>query len=330
MMSKRIAVLLSVAAMLFSLSGCQLAVPGKGTSANPDALRGMFIMFESSYSDSDMDVLPDDMFAKTLVNAGTVPMGNSEGNRTYATIQEDEHGGLKYVFEGIEGIPMFTALIHGNDTHEDYWASCYDNALLDVNTTVGGTDSGSSVQIDATLSLYLNPEFYDEYGQCILYLNPVYQNSEGEVYMLPGSGYGLGGWNEDDGKVIMSVGNLGTLTISGSTTMKNGQKEEHWSGEFSVTVMGVGDIKRYVLKEMDTTDRLIVSTEITKGSIPETLTLNDKTAYAILEEYSAGKDGGTHINRSLVDMSAEFFAVRFPDEKGFARQTLVTLNNRFQ
>lgn len=110
--------------------------------------------------------------------------------------------------------------------------------------------------------------------------------------------------------------------------MTSGQKEESWNGEFSVTVMSVGDIQRYVLKEMDANDRLIVSTEITEDNIPDAVTLNDGTAYALLEEHSVGEDGGTHVNRSLVDMSAEFFAVRFADEKGIARQTLVTLYNR--
>ncbi len=327
-MNKRVAAWLVSTVILLTLGGCQLAVEGKGTTANPDALRGMFITFGSSFA-ADNTALTDEMIDSWVSGVTQIPDRASAGQRVYATMQPDEYGGMQYVFSGIEGVPMFEPLIHGNGDNSDYWASCFDNSLLDVMTTVGGMGSGSSIKIEGTLTLTLNTELCDEYGQCILYLNPVYQNEDGEVYMLPaGSGVALFGQNAEDGTALMSVGNLGKFTISNSTTMTSGQKKESWSGEFSVTVMGIGDIQRYVLKEMDANDRLIVSKEITEGNIPGTLTLNDKTAYAILEEYSEGEDGGTHVNRSLVDMSAEFFTVRFPDQKGLARQTLVTINNR--
>ena len=324
-MIRKIAAVFVAVTLLLALAGCQLAVEARGTSENTDMLCGMFVTFGSMYSDEDVD----DIDVEALLNGGTVTLGGGERKPVYAKAQEDD-GVIGYVFEGVEGIPLFDTYYCAEGEENCYWVPGYDHSLLEVMTTAGS----QSMKLEGTLYVYMTPDLYDEDGQFVCYCNPVYQNSMGEVYMLPAtSGMCIVSTDDNPGDdwepVNFAAGNLGTYSLSGSTMIKfQDQVEKSWTSEIGITIVGINNVQKYVLKEMNTQDGVISMLEITADNIPEAVTLRDDTAYAILEEYSDGEDGGTRIERSIVDMNLDNFTVRFPEATGFAKCHDISINNK--
>ncbi len=316
-MIKKIAMMCAVMVLCAALCGCQLAVAGKGSSENPDMLCGMFITFSSMVTDTGTE----DIDVEALLNEGIITLGGGDKQPVYATPQIMEDGKIEYIFEEIEGIPFFDTYYRAEGEDRGYWVPGYDHTVIEVVTTCEGSDS---VKLEGTLYLYLNSELYDEDGNCILYCNPVYQKSTGEVYMLPADMGNLIGTKNAEDEISASLG----VTLSGTSAIKSGEEERKWISNISLNVVSIGNVQSYVLKEMNAQDELIASFKITKENLPDAVTLRDDTAYALLEGHSVGADGEVCIERSVVDMSMDQFSVRFPAEMGFAKIFYIAINNK--
>lgn len=317
MMIKRIiAILAAISSLIAMCGGCQLAVSGKGTAANTDALCGMFITL------MPLDTIPDNDI-DALLN-GVPDSNGSEEKPIYAKTQEYQDGTLKYEFEGIEGIPFFEVCEKAGGRDGNTWVNCSDDSV-EVSVHLTNTGTNDSIKLEGILYLYVSPDSYNENGDFVIYCNPVYQSPDNQVYMLPGSGLGVsseGDYSEDASQI-----NVGS-SISGTATVKEGDETKSKTIEASISVRGIKDIQKYVLKEMNAQDAVVSSVEITKNDIPGSLPLDGQAAYLILEAYSVDKGGKTVIERSVIDTSLDNFSVRFPGKAGFAKKYNITMNNK--
>ena len=166
-------------ALLLLLGGCQLAQPEAATASESDLLVGVMLtpqpldLFDLESYISDHGV-PED---------GAVLGGSGDyRQRLYAA----DLGNGRWQFEGVEGFAFFSAVV--TDEHGSC-STMVNDGLADGSYTVHETDEGTSTDISCTL--YVQPA-----EQICWYFNPVYQDGDGRVYLLPGSGMGMGGDNQ--------------------------------------------------------------------------------------------------------------------------------------
>lgn len=288
--------------VLMLLAGCQLAVPDDEIAGGEkDTLCGVFITLE--YLDAGA--------GETIE---LPPNWNGDMNdivfpetRIYATRHEDENGYINYTFDGVEGFRFFMIQQAGADG-SNYSSSVVEGPFVDTKINVGTNDTrlSGTIYYDAHL-----PRFS-------LYPNPVYQTSDGEVYMVPGTGTGV---------ESMGEGNSMTMTISETATETVDGVETSSTMEVEIKAESLNTNQKVVLKQMDENDQAISQAEITQDNIPESLSVLPDTAYMVLEEHTVDYEGKAVTKRTLVKPDEAFFNVRFTGDNGIIESHMVTLNN---
>ncbi|MEM5769845.1 MAG: hypothetical protein AAGU32_16385, partial [Bacillota bacterium] len=225
--------------------------------------------------------------------------------RLYATRTEDENGHVNYTFEGVEGFPFFVVRIEDLDGYGMYSTGISDNSI----------QYGSIEVSDAGLTLS-GTICFDVHTECMVFVNPVYQTPDGEVYATPGEGMGFGSvWEGSMGSTTYS--DTSTETINGETVTR--------TNEVTVFITGSNTVQQAVLKQMDENDQVISRDVITQDSIPESIRVSPDTAYMILEEHCIDAEGNAAVKRTLMDMDEAYFNVQFTGEHGIVIPSMVTL-----
>ncbi len=302
MKSKIWAAALAALMTITLLAGCSLAVPDEETEAGgKDTLCGVFITLEYLNAGEDETIeLP--------------PNWNGDMNelqfpetRIWATRHKDENGFVDYTFDGVEGFKFFMTKEDQSDGSQ-YTSSVVEGPFQDTKTNVGTNDTHLSGTI-----------YFDVHRSSFsLYPNPVYQTPNGEVYMVPGTGTFTDSMGE---------GNSMTMTISEtSTETVDGVETSHTMG-VEIKAESLNTNQKVVLKQMDENDLMIAQTEITKGAIPESITVLPDCAYMILEEHCTDYEGKAIVKRTLIKPDEAFFNVRFTGENGIVEAQMVTLEN---
>lgn len=307
-------VLLILTGVLF-LNGCQLALEGEGDSKN-DRFCGFYITFERIWDinradsgEADFDGLDPAIIRKDYYSNDLDMNLLYDQGKIYAKeekLLEDGVSSTSYVFEGIEGIPFFLAYVAANDMSQGYWTKIMDNNVFDAK----GMISAEGGEMEGTIYLGLDIEG-------IFYLNPVYQTTDHNVYMLAGEG------------IYLSSGTAGSFSydITESSKIIEGGKEKKFTNTVKLTLDRMDPNNTIVFKEMDQSDQLVASTEIKRGAIPETIYLYETTEYIIVEEYSVRVDGQPITKRSILerdDYSGSMtYECRFINEKGYAEGTVI-------
>ena len=347
MNKRRIGILCLLLIGSLFLNGCQLAME-EGDNGGNDRFCGFYITFESTLSShifnseqashipigkqkrmhkenpADQDSVIEDYYNGPSgqdfdgmdlariqdfdLNDMAWDMGQGQG-KIYAKekpVLEDGISTISYVFEGIEGIPFFLASVAANDMSQGYWTTIMENNVFDAKVMIN--DEGG--EIEGTIYLGLDIEG-------IFYLNPVYQTTDHKVYMLAGQG------------VHFSSGLGGSMSYDMSETyeiLEDG-KEKIVTKKAKITLDRMDPTTTIVFKEMDQSDKLVASTEIKRGAIPETIYLYETTEYIIVEEYSVRVDGQPITKRSILEMDdssgSMTYECRFINEKGYAEGAVI-------
>jgi hypothetical protein len=273
-MNKRVCLTGVALALMLTLYGCQLARPDGLNTQNGDRLIGVFITRE--YLDLfDVNCWADDN-TSSLINGGIVDVQNDPRyqGRVYATLNTaDQADHNEYVFEDIEGIPFFYAEYKpGDEVSESYRGISASAAIGDAHISV--TDFNRE-EIEGTL--YPAPR---KGGRCV-YANPVYQDSEGRVYLMSGEGCSFAEGSNIRGSIAME---------EKYTVTDNSEKTEK---SFKVTVYSE---ERYPAEsvniiQMNAKNKLISQQRYTLDTLPESVSFGAATKFVLIETYTLSPDG---------------------------------------
>lgn len=263
---KKLLFLVSMLLCLTMLCGCTLARPDMGAEAytTPDRLVGVYITtehvdrfdFEAYFNDN----------ASAIVNGGEISASDASAysGRVYAV--KDESG--NYVFPETNGIAYF--FTYESDDVATYYASHGDVGISDTNTHFNSSETEDSIDLSATV--------YGIAGQSIqaFYLNPVYQTSDGDVYLLPGNGV----------SGSTSVGMIMSQTFSESHDVMSDEGDIiKQSSSVKIAYSIIEKPLSYTFIEMDASSSEILRREYKIGSVPDEYTADKDTAYIIVETH---------------------------------------------
>ncbi|NLB41586.1 MAG: hypothetical protein GX815_04880 [Clostridiales bacterium] len=313
MMRKKVFLISLVLILAISLASCQLAKVD-GLEVQNDRLIGVFIT--SEYLDLfDFDRYFQDNITSIMKKGGDVAIEHSEKyqGRIYAELKpmvfEDSEPFqsevfMEYMFEGIEGIPFLHYQVQQTD-YEPYRAMSSGNHFSDAHLSIGDETS-----IEGTIYVTANATHH------AYYLNPVYQSSDGQVYLTAGSGISFSG--------DMSEGAAFTQTLEEKyTTTENGEKTEV---KFKATVkIAVKHPSTSVnVIQMDAESNIVLSQDYKPNAVPDEIELNKDTSYVIFESKIDSPEGEI-IKREMFEPGDSYFTSYTPTENGYYRVQSVEL-----
>lgn len=267
-MPKKIVWVTGLVLLMICLGGCQLAREDLGAE--------------------DAEGLPQDRFIGVYITFA--PLDPSK--EYYATAKPRRHEGYEsttYEFEGVPGIALFEVLIKEEGDTVGYWTSVIGEEMLDAQIGIHSKDKGEDLDLSGKLYILENK---------VLYVNRVYQDSAGGIYMLGGEG-------------IFGAGSMKT-----TATESLESEEKAYSTHVTVALEGVDKPEQDVFKEFDSNDKVIKTTVITPDNIPETINLHPDCAYVIAEVHSSSAEG-LKITRTLLDVEVGYYTYKYPGERGF-------------
>ena len=282
-----ISICLLLAAVI--LCGCSLAVPEAETEHGNDQLIGAFITLE--YLDLyDMDSFLQD-HASQLVNGKQFSGADFSGyqQKLYASI--DKNGSLspsdwEVSFPGVEGISFFSPL-WTDENGESYRAGVYDSRISEKDVSYNIFDNGESLHLSGTM--YVLP---GAYGEIEYYLNPVYQTSEGEIYLVSGSGSSTRIVDE------ISEGEQSSLNYEVKMTKEEGNTEtENVTVAIKLAVM-YKPVK-ITLCQMDAGHKILEKKTYDPKVVPDQLRVKEETAYILIETEKESPSGKKVIFRAV-------------------------------
>lgn len=279
-----------------ALCGCSLAVSGKGGEPESDRLIGVFITEE--YLDLfDMDAYLEDHASALLdKKEHTVTDTSQYTEKLYADIEKngsEDPGNWEVSFKETEGIRFFSPIWK---TGEDasYHANVYDASICDPEVNVTVTDTGEEISLSGTY--YILPGKFSG-DEVIYYVNPVYQTKDGDIYTVPGNGFGT--------EVQSGEGANWTSTLSDQIqiTEDGVQKTEQTFVKIQFGVMYKP--QKVSLLQMDAQHRIIRADAYEPGMLPQKMEAEPETAYILAETQKENPAGGTVLQREIYEPGGE-------------------------
>lgn len=292
-MKKLFAMLLTVCLVL---TGCQLATEETSEEGvtSPDRLVGVVVTTEH------LDLF--DVEAYLEDNLNDIMAGKDADQSAYQ--------GRIYAQEVVEksttedGVPCTTT--YYNFDHIDGIQLLYyeTQTLLEDGTVLSDFTNGYCTEGFGALSyggdlnegtIYVP----DDTAEVCIFVNPVYQDAEGRLYLVAGTGLST---NHIAGSMSQNISEEYTETVNGEeTTVKR---------EFKITVEGVHVPEKVVIYQMSGENEILDRQEYVPGQLPEELTPVDGCAYILVEEYA-----GEEITRELMELGDKTVAVSVRSEK---------------
>lgn len=286
--------------ILFALTGCQLAIEDKGEAYSKDALIGVLVTDE--YLDLfDMERYLNDNFNK-LSDGGIIEIddsGSKYQGRLYATLKtlelKDNTGKAfntrEFVFEGINGISFFAARLPATENEDSYITSGSDEAISDGYTGFSYGDNEDKTTLEGTI--YIS----SDYAGKTLFINPVYQSSDGTVYAITGNGIMV---SDEQGE-----GSVYTQTLEETTTITENGKRKSKSTSIKISIAVMFPPEQIFILQMDKDSEIIAKTEYAPGKLPGTIIPEAGVEYIIVESNKIDIEGNTVTSRTLFDRSNE-------------------------
>ena len=289
---KRILALDIALLALFLFAGCQLAKEegGETESAERDRLIGVFLTREH------LDLFDWEGYFND--NAGALAGGGhaidetdtaAYGGRLYATLTREtrtddageQHERLDCTFEGIEGIRYF-AVEEGITTH-----MISDPGISGVHQAITDTEEAKRIDLEAVLYV----EAAAETETVVWYLNPVYQSTDGSVYLTEGHGTSLAGGMTEGASFSTKFDETETVTVDG--------KSVETGASVSVRIESKFPAERINVLQMDAGHAVVARTEYDAGALPEEIVPLPGTEYLIVETVKRGLAGEEIVSRAL-------------------------------
>jgi len=133
------------------------------------------------------------------------------------------------------------------------------------------SDNETRIQKEGTI--YIIPG-----SHTIVYINPVYQTTSGQVFLEPGGGFSVS-QNETDGMIFAQ-------TLSESTTITENGAENTHSISITTNIEAMFPPTRYSIIELCEDNIIIAVTEFMPSEAPQAIYTATNTAYIIVETHS--------------------------------------------
>jgi len=300
MMKNKIKYLSALMLSLTMFTGCQLALEGKaGDSVRGDRFVGVFITRGSSigskvYKDSEIEEMTEEELASLKPDSGD--------EKYYATFKEEDK---TFDFKQ-EGYSFFSVEIRENE--ESTYTALLGEVISDSSSHFSVGVDEEKTELEGTI------RYSPGLGEVVWYLNPVYQEDDGDVYALP-SGPGI---SSDDRVEEGSV--LSQWQEEVTTVTENGQSK---SVRTSVKVNFEKMFRPEMIAvfEMDENSQIVSEKEYEPGELPETYIPQSDTTFIIIETHKKGADG-TAVTREIFDHTNESLETFYAREDG-----IITVNH---
>ncbi len=308
-MNKRFMFLLL--SLTFLLTGCRLAQPESGSYTESDRLVGVFVTTEYLDLFHTDEWLQDN--AGSLVDGGTVtiPNTNAYQGRIYAQPVEETvtnssgetHTTRSYEFPELNGMVLAGYRITEGD--HTYQSLDVGEGICEVHNAVRALNEETVYELTGTIFVACNT------GSVIFYLNPVYQTSSGEVYVVSGSGL----------QFDSSLGGEASQSVSDSvTTTENGESKTS-STKIEVKMRCIELADKIILIQMDSSNNELARAEFLPGKMPEEFTPLENTAYLIIEEH---RESGVY--RSLHQSTDDYIEIFYSLDDSLCLPQRTTVN----
>lgn len=266
---KKLAITL-ILVLALMLPGCSL-LREDGEPADADRLVGVYIT--ENYIDSfDFEAYVQDN-ASSLSGGGEISREDAAKytRRIYAEITD---GKTSFPIEGI----AFIAARYEKDG-ESCTGSDYGDKLADVHLSINVSDDMETTVLTGKL-------FADSgAGHMSAYCNPVYQQADGRVYLVPGEGVSA---------------NMGSMTHSLSESCESAKKGERGYGmDITLEVEGRRPSEKLAVLLYSAEGALLSRTEYAPEEMPEEISA-EGAAWAVFEDYTADYDGEPQVIRQLI------------------------------
>lgn len=299
---------------LLSLSSCQLAREDGMNIHNNDRLVGVFITQEH-IDLFDFDSWMEDNI-HTIGQGGEITVSDSEqySGRIYAELKSiihiDEETGeefetWEYQFEDLDGIPFFISDIKHPDG-EIYTTTSSDGKISDSHLSIGNDTS-----LDGTI--YVTPNARD---MIPAYINPVYQSSNGQVYLTSGDGMSLSGDMSEGAVYTITLDEKHMVTENGETTEESFKVTVNFAIKYPPT--------KVTIVQMGSENIPISQKEYSPAALPEKMEINPEAEYVIVETQSSSLDGDM-INREILSKEEEYFTSYITGNNGICEGKAVSL-----
>ena len=267
---KKLAIAL-IFALALMLPGCSL-LREDGEPADADRLVGVYIT--ENYIDSfDFEAYVQDNASSLSGGSGEISREDAAKytRRIYAEITD---GKTSFPIEGI----AFIAARYEKDG-ESCTGSDYGDKLADVHLSINVSDDMETTVLTGKL-------FADSgAGHMSAYCNPVYQQADGRVYLVPGEGVSA---------------NMGSMTHSLSESCESAKKGERGYGmDITLEVEGRRPSEKLAVLLYSADGALLSRTEYAPEEMPEEIAA-EGAAWAVFEDYTADYSGEPQVIRQLI------------------------------
>lgn len=297
---RKIAAILLMFALMLPLCGCQLA---KGEElvetgySMTDKLIGVFIT-EEHLNLFDMDAYLNDNLNSIISGKEIGPGEQAEyEGRIYATpdgyLENGKPDGY-FTFEGMEGYAYFVPVVETEECSSSVVNS--DSCFADIKTGSHHKDGNVREEsVEATLYLV------DDRKENIFYMNPVYQDEDGNVYLMAGTGLSTG------------YGMLGSMSQTMNTELKTTVDGVETTERYFVTInyKGVPRPETIAVLQMSADSTLLSREEYLPGQLPEQINPVEGAEYIIVETI-----GESEITREVVGNDERWLSTYDPQEDG--------------
>ncbi|MBQ4638155.1 MAG: hypothetical protein IJB92_05395 [Clostridia bacterium] len=293
--------LLLLVMIVMTTCACSLADPDAQENKARDTLIGVYVTYEH------LDLFDNEKYIQDNLDnliAGKEMGGNTSDyqGKLYAELIQreltDKNGNKKYMteysFEGFGGMEFFVPLY--NDQDGDYYASTQSDGISDAKMHVKSTDEGDFIELSGTI--YFEADKKDR----TFYMNPVYQQADGNVYAVTGNGMSM----NCDGSGVSS-----STKLEEKLTQNDNGNVSGRGADIEITFTSIDRPKGAEIVIMDKEDNEIKSMEMDFGEPLETIYVPDSAEYIVVKQ-----------NESIAayDRNEEYISLFVPLDNGICAQ----------
>lgn len=260
-----------ILALCLSLTGCSLLREDEsGDSATEDRLVGVYIT--SEHLDTfDIDSYISDNIS-SLANGGEVSAEDAAkySGRIYAEVKDGTA-----IFP-VEGMAIISARF--GDGNESYIGSQRGDCVVGGGTHVTGSDNTDGLEISGTIYVPANESL-------TVFCNPVYQEPDGDIYLVGGQGMGSDG--------------AGSMKQTMSASIDPHGDERGYSMSIDVTIEPIYASDKLVVLYYAEDGSLMSREEYVPGELPGELA-SGGGAYVVIEDYTRDYNNEPIVERTLL------------------------------
>lgn len=294
---KKLSILL-ILALALALSGCSM-LREEAAPAQEDRLVGIYITPE--YIDTfDFESYVEDNASSLINGGGEISSEDTEkySQRIYATDNGGREGHIEFP---VWGIPLISARYE--EDGESYIGNESSDYMEHGGLHVYSSDDGERYEISGTV-------YADARGHVQAYCNPVYQQADGSIYLLPGQG--------------LSSNGIGTMTFTLSEDSDAYGDVPAWGMSIELDIASKYPTERLAVLLYGADGSLISRTEYAPGEVPETIAAGD-AAFAVVEDYTRDGSGEAAVERQFLSTGESFTTRTLAEGESFYSLRTTTL-----